>query len=311
MKPAPESDRQCAAAAMMIRPARFGANPETAASNRFQQGGAARDAPLEAQREFDTLAARLARAGVAVHVVNDSAEPAKPDACFPNNWVSFHDDGSVVRYPLLAASRRLERRDEAIDVLRRAGYRIARTIDLSGWEDRGEFLEGTGSLVLDRCHRIAYACWSPRTTPAALADFAARLGYRVVSFDARGPDDQAIYHTNVMLAIGARFAVLCADAIPDPGQRAAVLRELEQSGHEPIVISVAQMNGFAGNLLALCAGDGRPLIAMSDAAWNCLAVRERRALERQGEIVTAPIPVIERHGGGSVRCMIAEVFLPR
>ncbi len=307
----PESDRQCAAAVMMIRPARFGANPETAASNRFQQGGATQDAPLEAQREFDGLVARLADAGVAVHVVDDSPEPARPDACFPNNWVSFHDDGSVVLYPLLAASRRLERRDEAIDVLRRAGYRVTRTIDLSGWEDRGEFLEGTGSLVLDRCHRIAYACWSPRTTPAALADFGTRLGYRVVSFDARGPEDQAIYHTNVMMAIGARFAVLCADAIPDRGQRAAVLRELEQSGHEPIIISVAQMDGFAGNLLALSADDGRPLIAMSDAAWNCLAVRERRALERQGEIVTAPIPTIERHGGGSVRCMIAEVFLPR
>lgn len=307
----PESDRQCASAVMMIRPARFGANPETAASNRFQRGGAAQDAPLEARREFDGLAARLADAGVAVHVVEDSPVPAKPDACFPNNWVSFHDDGSVVLYPLLAASRRPERRDEAINVLRRAGYRITRTIDLSGWEDRGEYLEGTGSLVLDRCHRIAYACRSPRTTPAALADFAARLGYRVVSFDARGPGDQAIYHTNVLMAIGARFAVLCADAIPDRGQRAAVLRELEQSGHEPVIIGVTEMNGFAGNLLALRAGDGRPLIAMSDAAWNCLVARERHALERQGEIVTAPIPTIERHGGGSVRCMIAEVFLPR
>ena len=307
----PEPDRQCAAAVLMIRPARFGANPETAASNRFQQGGAAQDAPLGARREFDGLAARLAHAGVAVHVVEDTPVPAKPDACFPNNWVSFHDDGSVVLYPLLAASRRLERRDEAIDVLRRAGYRITRTIDLSGWEQRGEFLEGTGSLVLDRCHRIAYACWSPRTTPAALADFAARLGYRIVSFDARGPGDQAIYHTNVLMAIGARFAVLCADAIPDRAQREAVLRELEQSGHEPLVISVAQMNGFAGNLLALSAGDGGPLIAMSDAAWNCLAALERRTLERHGGIVTAPIPTIERHGGGSVRCMIAEVFLPR
>ena len=198
-----------------------------------------------------------------------------------------------------------------IDVLCAAGYRVTRTIDLTGWEQHGEFLEGTGSLVLDRCHRIAYACRSPRTTPAALSDFAARLGYRVVGFDARGPGDQAIYHTNVMMAIGARFAVICADAIPERGERAAVLRELEQSGHEPVIISVAQMNGFAGNLLALSAGDGRPLIAMSDAAWNCLAASERRALERQGAIVTAPIPTIERYGGGSVRCMIAEVFLPR
>lgn len=306
-----EPDRQCAAAVLMIRPARFGANPETAPSNRFQQGGATEDAPLAARREFDGLVAQLADAGVAVHVVDDTPEPARPDACFPNNWVSFHDDGSVVLYPLLAASRRPERRADAIGVLQRAGYRIAKTVDLTGWEERGEFLEGTGSLVLDRCHRIAYACWSPRTTPAALADFAARLGYRVVSFDARDPGGQAIYHTNVMMAIGERFSVLCADAIPDPAQRAAVMRELEESGHEPIVINVAEMNGFAGNLLALCAGDGQPLIAMSATAWNCLTPPARRALERHGKIVTAPIPTVERHGGGSVRCMIAEVFLPR
>ena len=311
MKPPPESDRQCAAAVMMIRPARFGANPETAASNRFQQAGAAEDSPLTALREFDGLVAALANAGVAVHVTDDSLEPAKPDACFPNNWVSFHDDGSVVLYPLLATSRRAERSEVAIGALQSAGYRITRMIDLTGWEQRGEFLEGTGSLVLDRCHRVAYACRSPRTTPAALADFSARLGYRVVSFDAQGPGDQAIYHTNVMMAIGERFAVLCADAIPEPQQRAAVLRELEESGHEPIVISVAEMNGFAGNLLALNSADGRPLIAMSAAAWNCLAPRERRALECHGTIVTAPIPTIERLGGGSVRCMIAEVFLPR
>ena len=311
MKPAPESDRQCADAVLLIRPARFGANPETAASNRFQQGGAAPDAPLAARREFEGLAAQLSDAGVAVHIADDSLEPARPDACFPNNWVTFHDDGSVVLYPLLAASRRAERRAEPFALLRDAGFRIARTIDLTHWEGRGEYLEGTGSLVLDRCHRIAYACWSPRTTPATLADFATRLGYRAVSFDAEGPGGQAIYHTNVMMAIGERFAIVCPAAIPDPEQRATVLRTLEQSGHEPLAISIAQMNGFAGNLLALKSQKGEPLIAMSAAALDCLGPRERRELERHGRIVTAAIPTIERHGGGSVRCMIAEVFLPR
>ena len=310
MHPLPESDQQCASAVLMIRPARFGANPETAASNRFQQGGAAQDAPIAAQREFEGLVLRLSDAGVAVHVASDSPEPAKPDACFPNNWVSFHDDGSVVFYPLMAVSRRAERREEPIALLRAAGFRITRRIDLTHWEERGEYLEGTGSLVLDRCHRIAYACWSPRTTPAALGDFATRLGYRVVSFGAQGPGGQAIYHTNVMMAIGERFALLCPEAIPDPQQRMTVIQALEQSGHEPIAISISQMNGFAGNLLALKSGNGEPLIAMSTAAWDCLAPQEHRALERQGTIVTAPIPTIERHGGGSVRCMIAEVFLP-
>jgi hypothetical protein len=311
MKPAPDADRQCTDAVLMIRPARFGANPETAASNRFQQGGATAKTPLAAQREFEGLVDALADAGVAVHVADDDPAPARPDACFPNNWVSFHDDGSLVLYPLMAATRRAERRGEPIEKIRAAGFRVARTIDLTGWEARGEYLEGTGSLVLDRCHRVAYACWSPRTTYGALQDFAARLGYRVVSFDARGPGGQQIYHTNVMMAIGECFALICPDAIPDADERAMVLRELEQGGHELIPISTAQMGGFAGNLLALRSGDGEPLIAMSAAAWDCLAERERRALERHGRIVTAPIPTIERHGGGSVRCMIAEIFLPR
>jgi hypothetical protein len=310
MNSTPEPDRQCADAVLMIRPARFGANPETAASNQFQQGGAAPDAPLQARREFEGLISALSDAGVAVHVADDSAEPPKPDACFPNNWVTFHGDGSVVLYPLMAASRRVERREEPIALLRTAGFRIGRTVDMTYWEQRGEYLEGTGSLVLDRCHRIAYACWSPRTSPGPLADFASRFGYRIVSFNARGPGGQAIYHTNVLMAIGERFALLCPEAVPDLDERATLLRELEQSGHEPIEISFAQMRGFAGNLLALSAGDGRPLVAMSAAAWDCLSPRERRALERHGSIVTAPIPTIERHGGGSVRCMIAEVFLP-
>ncbi len=304
-------ERQCADAVLMIRPARFGSNPETADSNRFQQGGATVDAAETARLEFDGLVARLREAGVDVQVADDTLEPPKPDACFPNNWVSFHADGSVVLYPMMAPSRRAERREEPIALLRDAGYRVARTIDLSPLESRGEYLEGTGSLVLDRCHRLAYACRSPRTTPAALEEFATRLGYRVVAFDAQGPDGKPAYHTNVLLAIGDRFAVVCAAAIPEPAERATVLRELAAAGHEPVEISVAEMLGFGGNLLALHSRRGTPLIAASDAAWNILSPETRRRLEKHGAIVTAPIPTIERHGGGSVRCMIAEVFLPR
>ena len=311
MKFPPEADRQCADAVLMIRPARFGANPETADSNRFQQGGPSADAHEVARREFDGLVAGLRGAGVAVQVAEDTPEPAKPDACFPNNWVSFHDDGSVVLYPMMAPSRRAERREELIAQLRDAGFQVARTIDLSPWETRGEFLEGTGSLVLDRCHRIAYACRSPRTTAGALAEFAARLGYRPIAFDALGPDGRPAYHTNVLMAIGRQFAVVCDQAIPDPEERATVLRELRRAGHEPIRIGVAEMHGFAGNLLALCAADGGQIIAMSDTARRSLAPATERALERHGRIVAAPIPTIERYGGGSVRCMIAEVFLPR
>jgi len=311
MKPQPEPDRQCANAVLMIRPVCFGANPETAASNLFQQGGAGPDTPLLARREFDGLVLQLSNAGVAVHVADDSPEPPKPDACFPNNWVSFHADGSVVLYPLLAPSRRAERREELIAQLRDAGFSVARTVDLTHWEERGEYLEGTGSLVLDRSHRIAYACWSPRTNAGPLKEFAARLGYRTVTFDAIGPGGQPAYHTNVLMGIGERFAVLCPDAIPNQQERATVQRELEQAGHEVIQINSAQMNSFAGNLLALSAASGEPLITLSTTAWDSLEPSQRRALEAHGTIITAAIPTIERYGGGSVRCMIAEVFLPR
>ena len=307
----PDAERQCADVVLMIRPARFGANPETADSNRFQQGGATAAAADAAEREFDGLVSRLRGVGVEVQVADDTPDPPKPDACFPNNWVSFHADGSVVLYPMMAPSRRAERREAPIAQLRAAGFQVARTIDLSPFEARGEFLEGTGSLVLDRCHRIAYACRSTRTTASALAEFSARLGYRIVAFDALGPDGKPAYHTNVLMAIGERFAVICAAAIPEAGERALVLRELAGAGHEPIEIGIAEMHSFAGNLLALCSTDGRPLIAVSDTAWSSLSPETRRRLERHGAIVTAPIPTIERQGGGSVRCMIAEVFLPR
>jgi hypothetical protein len=296
---------------MMIRPARFGANPETADSNRFQRSEAIADAATAALREFDALARRLADAGVEVVVAEDSPEPAKPDACFPNNWVSFHADGTVVLYPMMAPSRRAERRQAPITAVERAGHHVARTIDLSPLEARGEFLEGTGSLVLDRPRRIAFACRSPRTTAAALAEFSAALGYRVVAFDAGGPDGRPAYHTNVMMAIGEGFAVVCADSIANAGQRAAVLEELGRDGREVIVIDAAEMNGYAGNLLAVRTSGSDPLIAMSDAALGALAPAKRRRLERHGTILAVGIPTIERLGGGSVRCMLAEIFLPR
>ena len=308
--PGPQ-ETQSAQAVLMVRPAHFGWNPETADSNRFQHAAAGTGEAVAAAREFDTLAMRLADAGVEVVVAEDSAEPVKPDACFPNNWVTFHADGSVVLYPMMAPSRRAERRREPIADVERAGYRVARTIDLSRLEQRGEFLEGTGSLVLDRQSRIAFACHSPRTTPAALAEFSATLGYRVVAFDALGPDGRPAYHTNVLMAIGDGMAVVCSAAIPDAARRAAVMTELADSGHDVIDIDVAEMGQFAGNLLALRARDGGARIALSECAWQALAPDKRRRLERHGGIVASPIPTIERLGGGSVRCMLAEIFLPR
>jgi hypothetical protein len=304
-------EAQCAQAVLMVRPARFGWNPETAESNRFQRAGEETGESAAAAREFETLAALLADAGIEVIVAEDSTEPLKPDACFPNNWVSFHADGSAVLYPMLAPSRRAERRPEPLADVERAGFRIARTIDLSPLEERGEFLEGTGSLVLDRPSRTAYACLSPRTTQGALAEFSRALGYRVVAFNALGPDGLPAYHTNVLMAVGEGVAVLCAEAIPDSARRAAVVAALTDSAHEVIEIDAAEMGCFAGNLLMLRARDGGARIALSEAAWQGLAPGKRRRLERHGGIVTAPIPTIERLGGGSVRCMLAELFLPR
>jgi hypothetical protein len=304
-------ETQCAGTVLMIRPARFAANPETADSNRFQQSGAEAGSGDLARHEFDGLVSSLRGAGIEVIVADDTHEPPKPDACFPNNWVSFHADGSAVLYPMLAPSRRTERRPELFETLRAAGYRIERTIDLSPLEARDEFLEGTGSLVLDRCHRIAYACRSPRTTKGALSEFSARLGYRILAFDALGPDGRPAYHTNVVMAIGEGFALVCAEAIADPRQRTRVLQELARAGHEPLEIDSEAMHGFAGNLLALRAGDGRQVVAASEAAWASLPPPVRARLEARARVVVAPIPTIERYGGGSVRCMIAEVFLPR
>jgi hypothetical protein len=301
----------------MVRPARFGFNPQTAASNAFQQvpqgvaqTTAAADIQDRALREFDALAERLVRAGVRVIVAHDTPEPAKPDAIFPNNWVSFHADGTVVLYPMLAPNRRAERREEVLrEVLGSGAFRSSRTVDLSHREDEGQYLEGTGSLVLDRTARVAYANLSPRTDIDVLGEFAQLVDYDLVTFEAVDGAGRPIYHTNVMMAIGTRFALICGDSIVEMRRRDAVCAQLRDSGRELIEISLDQMQAFAGNLLEF-APAGSSLIAMSSTAWNSLEAAQRRALEKHGSILAADIPVIERHGGGSVRCMLAEVHLP-
>jgi hypothetical protein len=306
------AEPQTAPAVLMIRPARFGGNVETAGSNFFQQGGGSSDAAAaSAQREFDALALGLARAGVRVLQFAGQRGAALPDEVFPNNWLSLHADGTAVLYPMLAPSRRRERRHDVLEALRRQhGYRIARALDLTRFESTSEFLEGTGSLVLDRAHRVAYACLSPRTHAAPLAELARELRYTTLAFHAVDRAGRPIYHTNVMLAIGTRFAALCSDAIAAAGERRAVRERLEATGHEIVDLGFDQLEAFAGNLLEL---EGRrgPVIALSAAAWGSLGSAARRALERHGEIVTTDVATIERLGGGSVRCMLAEVALPQ
>ncbi len=309
------AEPQTAASVLLVRPASFGANPLTAASNSFQaQGIAALEARERAQAasEFSLLGAALADSGVEVCLADDTPDPVKPDAVFPNNWVSFHADGTVVLYPMLASNRRTERRMDILEALaQRHRFRIARTVDLSAHERDGVFLEGTGSLVLDRVHRNAFACLSPRTHVEALGDFAQQLDYEIVAFGASDAAGAPIYHTNVVMCVGTRFAVICAEAIDDAARRAAVLRILEDTGHEIVTISRAQMGAFAGNLLELRSSTGRPLIVMSQAASDSLEAHQAQRLAVHGQIIRVAIPTIERYGGGSVRCMIAEVHLPK
>lgn len=297
---------------LMIRPVRFTGNEQTAASNSFQQiAAASADAQALALAEFDALVNALHAASVIVHVLDDTPEPHTPDSIFPNNWVSFHTDGTVVLYPMLAANRRLERRMDVLQHLSSSGSRITQTIDLTGHEANDKFLEGTGSMVLDRAHRLAYACISPRTDLDVLGEFAQRLDYELVTFDAVDASGVPIYHTNVLLCIGTRFAVLCTEVI-SAHERAAVLHALRSTGHEVIEISAAQMQSFAGNMLELRTASSEMCVAMSQSAHDSLSAAQLQKLrEVAGDLIVVPIPTIERLGGGSVRCMLAEVFLPK
>jgi len=307
------SPAQCASAVLMVRPKHFGYNAETAASNRFQKPGGADHTAAQAQAEFDAFAAALAGEGITVCVAQDSDEPRKPDAVFPNNWVSFHADGTVVLYPMQAVSRRAERRREVIDaVVQQAGFRVRRTVDLTHHEKAGRFLEGTGSLVLDHRERVAYACRSPRTDEEVAREWAREMGFELELFSARDARGAPIYHTNVLMSIGTRMAVLASDTL-DPADRARVAARLE-AGHDLLAISEPEMAAFAGNVLELGTwdeylGDMRILV-MSATAQHVLEARKYARLYASVDaVLAAPIDVIERHGGGSVRCMLAEVFL--
>lgn len=308
-----DKESQLASAVLMIRPARFHSNPQTAASNRFQ---GKTEAPPAAQHaaalaEFESLAKALEAAGVRVLAFDDTAEPHTPDAIFPNNWVSFHANGTVVLYPMEAPNRRTERRADIVESLASEhGFLVREIVDLSHHELDGHYLEGTGSMVLDRINRVAYACLSSRTHLDALGEFAQRLDYDVLTFDAVDQGDAAIYHTNVLMNIGEKIAVICEEAMPRKEQRSAVMESLEKSGRELVTLSFAQLQAFAGNMLELRSSSGKRVTAMSEQARRSLTDRQLEMLEANGEIVTAPIGAIEQSAGGSVRCMLAEIHLP-
>lgn len=308
--------KQVANRVLMVRPAAFGFNADTAASNALQRPAIADAAATQAAAcsEFAALAEALRLAGVGVCVVQDTPQPPKPDALFPNNWVSFHQDGTVVLYPMQAASRRAERRREIIDeVARQLGFRVQRLLDLTPHEQRGEFLEGTGSLVLDHVRRTAYACRSPRTSDVLVERWCSLMGFEPVIFDATDASGQPYYHTNVVLTIGLSHAVVGVEAIAER-DRKAVLQSLQAAGCEVIAVDRAAVERYACNILQLtgkdAAGEASSVLVMSESARQGLGGAQlERLTAKVGAVVVAPVPTIERVGGGSVRCMLAEVFL--
>lgn len=304
---------QSSSTVLMVRPRHFLSNPETAGSNAFQvkHGVGAADND-RAVAEFNRLVAALEGAGVEVLLIEDTDSPVKPDAIFPNNWISFHADGRVVLYPMLAPNRRLERRSDVVEYLREdLGFDIREILDLSEHEGQEQYLEGTGSMVFDRVNRLAYACLSPRTHLQAAADFAQRMGFEMVLFEAVDARGSAIYHTNVMLCIGTGLAVICADAIRDEAVRNAVLKRLTDTGHEVVLISLAQMDAFAGNMLEVIGRGGKGRLVMSARAHESLRTDQLEIINQHLEPLAVPVPYIEDCAGGSVRCMLAEVFTPR
>lgn len=295
---------------LLIRPVSSAYNPETAASNAFQQEPGERPGVTlsKVHEEFDAFAQGLRSAGVTVHVVEDTPDPPKPDAVFPNNWVSFHQDGRVILYPMMAPSRRKERRREVVEELRKK-FEIKEVTDLSCYEKEGRYLEGTGSIVFDHVNRVAYACLSPRTDKELFVRVCELLKYEPVSFTAVDHSGQPYYHTNVMMCVGEGFCIICLDSIADNNERQQVETALRKSGLEVIAISQAQVSQFAGNMLLVRNQNEESLLVCSRQAADSLAETQWKSLEKYARLLPLSIPTIETIGGGSARCMMAEIFL--
>lgn len=301
--------KQAAKTIMMMRPKHFGYDPASAETNAFQvkEGYEDSDAIQQsALNEFDNAVATLREAGIHVLVVEDSDSPIKPNAVFPNNWVSFHRNSRVVLYPMLAKNRRDERRPEIFDELKAQGVSIDEFIDLSHYEDEDKFLESTGSVIFDYPREIAYACVSARTNPEVLNKFSEIMGFEPVLFEAVDKEGMEIYHTNVMMCLADDYVVICAESIPED-QRSEVLDTLEKTGHEVVPITYEQMYAFAGNMLEVENATGQSVLIMSEAAMHSLDLDQKEKLSQYSRLLSVPIPTIEKYGGGSIRCMMCRV----
>ncbi|PHN05834.1 citrulline utilization hydrolase CtlX [Flavilitoribacter nigricans] len=297
---------------LMVRPRHFGYNPETANNNSFQSNDttlSTAEISKKALGEFDNFVAKLRSAGIRIVVVQDSEQPVKTDAVFPNNWFTTHEQGELVTYPMFSPIRRTERQAYAVATLE-SGFEINKWVHLEDKELEGRFLEGTGSMILDRMNRIVYACRSIRTDEGLLDEFCRWMGYEAVIFDAYDREGIPIYHTNVMMALGTTYVVICMDAIRNEEQRLILNECFERTGKEVIAISLEQMNSFAGNMLQVSNTDWtRSYLVMSQQAYLSLLPEQIDRISRHSEILSSPLDTIETFGGGSARCMMAEVFL--
>jgi hypothetical protein len=302
---------------LMIQPVAFRMNEQTAVNNYYQKvldNLMPSEVQDKARKEFDNFVAKLRNVGVNVIVVEDTLEPSTPDSIFPNNWVSFHQNGLVGLYPMFAENRRLERREDIFDILEEQGFQIDNFMDYTSAEKEGIYLEGTGSLVLDRINRKAYCALSPRADEELLIEFCEDFEYTPVIFSAYQTINEQrlkIYHTNVMMCVSPSFAVVCLSSIDNKKERENLKKHLKEDGKEIINISEAQVNNFAGNMLTVYNENNKEYIVMSESAYNCLTNSQIETLEKYATIIYSNVDTIEACGGGSVRCMMAEVFLPK
>lgn len=299
---------------MMIRPASFRMNEQTSVNNYYQKESQMEAELVKAKaiEEFDAFVAKLTAKGVKVEVVQDTEDPNTPDALFPNNWISFHADGRVGLYPMYAENRRSEVRMDIIESLQHR-FKVDEVVDYTDYADKDIFLEGTGSMILDRDAKIAYCALSPRSDKRLFEQFCEDFGYEAISFVSNQTVEDkrlAIYHSNVMMCIADRFAVICLDSIDDSSERLRVKSKLENSGKEIIEISEAQVNQFAGNMLQVKGDDEDPILVMSSSAYRSLSMDQERIMLKYGSILHSDLNTIETLGGGSARCMMAELFLP-
>ena len=298
---------QCTSTVLMIRPASFKYNEQTAANNFFQQKDQPPSIQEQAVKEHDAMAELLRSNGVEVIVIVDTHSPVKPDALFPNNWFACSDK-HITLFPMHAPNRRMERRQDIIDVIQhKTGTKMIH--DLSAYEENSQFLEGTGSMVCDHVYKIVYACLSARTNEQLVKEYAVLIGYTYRIFIAADENGREIYHTNVMMCIGEKFAVLCADAITHSSEKQDIIQSMENTGHEVILISLQQMSCFAGNMLQVLNKDGEPLLVMSRTAALSLSGSQFTILKKYAKPLIADVSAIEKAGGGSVRCMLAEIFI--